>query len=122
MTKQEYMKFHADLCAKMIEITKKKNADYTGIGDDPFKNFKAVGFYDQSWILIGFFTRMTDKFGRLASFLQKGILLVKDESLEDTLLDLANYCLLLCGYLKSVREAKEISSERTGKSTSRKLR
>lgn len=106
MTKKEYMKFHADSCHKMIKITKAKNADYTGSGDDPFKNFKAVGFYDERWILIGFFTRMTDKFGRLASFIQKGFLLVKDESVEDSLLDLANYCILLSGYIRSLRKGK----------------
>lgn len=106
MTKKEYMKFHADCCARMIETTKKKNADYTGVGDDPFKNFKAVGFYDPAWILIGFFTRMTDKLGRLASFIQRGVLYVKDETIEDSLLDLANYCILLCGYVKSLRSKK----------------
>lgn len=107
MTKKEYMKFHQDKCQQMIEITKAKNADYTGSGDDPFKNFKAVGFYGEEWILVGFFTRMSDKFGRLASFIQKGVLLVKDESVEDSLLDLANYCILLCGYIKSEREKKK---------------
>lgn len=107
MTKEEYLKFHKNCCENMVEITKRKNADYTGIGSDPFKNFKAVGFYDPSWILVGFFTRMTDKFGRIASFIQKGVLLVKDESVEDSLLDLANYCILLCGYIKSMREEKK---------------
>lgn len=100
------MKFHADCCAKMIATTKLKNADYTGTGDDPFKNFKAVGFYNQSWILIGFFTRMTDKFGRLASFIERGILYVKDETIEDSLLDLANYCILLCGYIRAFKTQK----------------
>ncbi len=97
----------------MISITQKKNADYTGVGDDPFKNFRAVGFYNQSWILVGFFTRMTDKFGRLASFIERGVLLVKDETIEDSLLDLANYCVLLAGYIRSMRFAK--SQKKKGK-------
>lgn len=106
MTKAEYLKFHQQCCANMIEITRRKNADYSGSSPDPFKNFKTVGFYDQSWILIGFVTRMTDKFSRIVSFIQKGILLVKDESVEDTLLDLANYCILLAGYIRSMKGAK----------------
>ncbi len=31
---------------------------------------------------------------------------MKDESVTDTLLDLANYCILMAGYVESVRQAK----------------
>ncbi len=117
MTKKEYMKYHSDCCNRMIEITKVKNADYSGVGNDPFRNFKAVGFYEEKWILIGFITRMTDKFGRLASFIQRGVLYVKDETIEDSLLDLANYCILLCGYIKSLREAGKNAKTKKKKGT-----
>lgn len=50
---------------------------------------------------LGFLTRMSDKFSRLGSFINKGELLVLDESVEDTLVDLANYCALFAGYLES---------------------
>jgi hypothetical protein len=43
---------------------------------------------------------MMDKLGRLASFIQKGQLNVADEKVEDTLLDLANYCVILAAYLQ----------------------
>lgn len=107
MTKQEYMDFHRSCCDKMIEITKSKNSDYTGESGDPFANFKQVGALIQqpSVVEIGFFTRMSDKFSRIGSFITKGTLLVKDESVEDTLLDLANYCILFAGYLNAKRHS-----------------
>lgn len=105
MTKEEYMKFHADCCQKMIDVTKAKNADYTGGSSDPFANFRQVGNFVQSpgVVEIGFFTRMSDKFSRIGSFITKGVLMVKDESIEDTLIDLANYCILFAGYIRSSR-------------------
>lgn len=106
--KEWYMKFHKDCCDRMVEITAAKNADYTGSGDDPFKNFKGVGLYDDNWVAVGFITRMSDKMSRIASFIQKGVLAVATESIEDTLLDLANYCILFAGYLRARREDFEI--------------
>ena len=105
MTKQEYMEFHRACCDKMIDITKKKNSDYTGGSGDPFANFEQIGSLVQvkSVVEIGFLTRMSDKLSRIGSFVTKGFLLVKDESVEDTLLDLANYCILFAGYLRSKR-------------------
>lgn len=103
MTKKEYFEFHAGFCTKMQDITAKKNADYTGSGDDPFANFRKIEALTNGAVSVeaGFLTRMTDKFSRLGSFLQNGELQVKDESVIDTLLDLANYSALLAGYLKS---------------------
>jgi len=101
MNRETYMKFHEDCCQKMISITKKKNADYAGKGDDAFANFTRVEGLGISSTEQGFLTRMFDKFSRLISFQQNGELQVKDESVEDTLLDLANYCILMAGYLKS---------------------
>lgn len=102
MNKQEYMKFHEDQCRRMVEITKAKNADYSGAGDDPFNNFRHIkNFINQDGVCeIGFLTRMTDKFSRIGSFISNGTLQVKDESVQDTLLDLANYCILFMGFLE----------------------
>lgn len=103
MTKEEYLQFHKSFCDKMIEITKKKNHDYTGSSADPFANFKKVEDMGIASVEVGFLTRMTDKFSRLNSFVQKGVLEVKDESIADTLCDLANYSALLAGYIESKR-------------------
>jgi Nucleotide modification associated domain 1 len=107
MTKAEYLDFHASCMTKMMETTKKKNSDYTGGSDDPFANFTQIGTLIQlpSVVEVGFLTRMSDKFSRIGSFITKGTLLVADESVEDTLIDLANYCILLAGYLRSKKVA-----------------
>ena len=104
MNKAEYVEFHKASCEKMQAITKAKNADYTGDGDDPFANFSRVEALGITDTTRGFLVRMTDKLSRITSFAQKGVLQVKDESVEDTLLDLANYCILLAGYIRSKKK------------------
>ena len=49
---------------------------------------------------------MMDKMMRINSFVQKGVLEVKDESVDDTLSDLSNYSVLLAGYIKSKRDSQ----------------
>lgn len=114
MKKKEYLEFHEAFCGKMIEITKVKNHDYTGGSEDPFANFKNIGALVQGQkidiVAVGFLTRMSDKFSRIGSFVSKGELLVKDESVTDTLCDLANYCALFAGYLRDEADKQRAES------------
>jgi hypothetical protein len=109
MTKQEYLDFHAEFCAKMTETTVKKNNDYAG-DTDPFRNFKQIAglvqLYGIDVVAIGFLTRMSDKFSRIGTFITKGELQVKEESVFDALLDLSNYSVLLAGYLRDLSVSK----------------
>lgn len=98
MKRNEFLEFHRAFLEEMHEITKKKNQDYGGGTDDAFYNFTNVeilGIKPEH----GFLTRMFDKFSRIASFVKQGEL--RNESVKDSLLDLANYSILLAGYLKS---------------------
>jgi hypothetical protein len=108
MTRDEFLKFQKETFDKLLAITKKKNADYAGKGGDAFNNFTRVEALGIATTEQGFVTRMTDKLSRIISFMQNGELQVKDESVEDTLLDLANYCVLMAGYLKSKKDATSI--------------
>lgn len=101
MNKKEYLEFHTYCCEQMKEITRKKNSDYTGNTDNPFSNFSLIEHIGIASTEQGFLTRMFDKFARITTFVQKGVLEVSDESVEDTLLDLANYSILFAGYIKS---------------------
>lgn len=101
MTREEYLKYHSECCHRMVEITARKNADYTSGSDDPFFNFTRVEALQITETERGFLTRMTDKLARITTFVNKGVLQVADESVEDTLLDLANYCVLMAGYIRS---------------------
>ena len=63
--------------SEAIELFKKKNQDY----GDAFANYGTVG------VLV----RLGDKIARCQSISNKGINLVEDEKLRDTLIDLHNY-------------------------------
>ena len=73
---------HADICQMLHETYKAKNADY---GD----SFALVRGKYPNAILI----RLNDKLNRLETLMNGGKQHV-DESIDDTLLDLANYCIM----------------------------
>lgn len=76
---------HADVCAQLHAIYKRKNSDY---GDAFSKSFKEYGM-TMSCI------RLEDKLNRLKALtVRKKPQQVSDESIEDTLLDLANYAIM----------------------------
>ncbi|HXF55636.1 MAG TPA: hypothetical protein VNK52_16100 [Hyphomicrobiaceae bacterium] len=107
MKREDYIAYHRRCTERMIAITRAKNEDYSGGNDDPFFNFtrvEALGVCDTE---IGFITRMTDKLSRIVTFVRTGTLQVSEESVEDTLLDLANYCILLAGYIRAKRARHE---------------
>ena len=60
-----------------LELFKAKNKDY----GDSFANFGPVGVI----------VRMGDKINRLANITKSGVVLVENESIRDTLIDLHNY-------------------------------
>lgn len=75
---------HSDLCDLLNEIYIKKNHDY---GDSFGKTFKEEG-YAMARI------RLSDKLERFKKLTRDGGQQVKDESIKDTLLDLANYAVM----------------------------
>ena len=60
-----------------LELFKKKNQDY----GDAFANFGPIGVI----------VRMGDKIQRALSIKKKGIKMINEESIRDTLIDLNNY-------------------------------
>lgn len=104
MNREELLTFHAEFTLKMEDICEKKNADYAGSVACPFANFTRVEMLGFATAEQGFLTRMMDKFCRISSFVKNGTLMVKDESVTDTLLDLANYCVLMAAYLQHKKD------------------
>ena len=87
---------------------KRKNSDYGNSVGDTYEKFGDISFL----------TRITDKYNRILSLADKGECgEVKDEALEDTILDLANYCLLwlvereYAGQQKEVKPTKDVQLE-----------
>lgn len=74
---------HASICAGLTDLYTRKNHDY---GDSFAKSY-------QEWGLAMPCIRLDDKLNRLKS-LAKNSAQVQDESIRDTLLDLANYAIM----------------------------
>lgn len=73
---------HKAICEELNKIYKDKNHDY---GDSFGETYKKLG-------IISAVTRITDKANRLQSLCTKDALV--DESIKDTLMDLANYAIM----------------------------
>lgn len=101
MTRAEYLAAFEEITTDMLETTRKKNQDYSAGADNAFGNFMMVEHLGISSAEVGMLTRMTDKMSRIASFLKNGELLVKDESVYDTLKDLSVYSIIMAIYLKN---------------------
>ena len=78
-----------EITEEMYKIYKMKNEDYGSSVSDTYKDFGIVSFL----------VRIQDKINRLKTLTKKESL-VKDEKIEDTLLDLANYSILALIELK----------------------
>lgn len=77
---------HAEICEKLNDVYARKNKDY---GDSFGSMYKDLG-------IISAVTRIGDKYSRLKNLATKPVeeRAVKDESIRDTLLDMANYCIM----------------------------
>lgn len=108
MTRDELLKNHEVLCKMARDLMDRKNRDYAGNdGLEPFANFTRVESMGICTTEQGFLCRVTDKLSRLSSFFESGKFHVKDESLEDTILDVINYMVLLSSYVKDKKMTKE---------------
>jgi len=90
-----------DVLSEMADLHDRKNADY-GTDADPFANVRASEeFGIPAWL--GSVVRANDKMTRLKAFSVKGEL--RNESVEDSLIDLANYCVIsLILYREKIRD------------------
>lgn len=100
ITAPELLALHESTCAAARDIMRAKNHDYTDGSVDPFANFRTseiLGVPGEVGILI----RSLDKFKRIQTFVNKGTLLVKGESVDDAIQDVINYMILLKGMIAS---------------------
>lgn len=86
---------------EMFDLYKRKNADY---GNSVAKIFDEYG-------LVSFLIRIEDKLNRVSTLTKKSFTeqQVKDEKIEDTLLDLANYSIM--ALIELDRTKSELTSE-----------
>lgn len=81
---------HRDILDKMNDVYEKKNIDY---GDSFSESCDEFG-------IIASVTRISDKYRRFKQLSLSNANLVEDESIEDTLLDMANYAIMTVMWLK----------------------
>lgn len=84
----------------MLDTFIKKNADY---GDSTTSTFNEFG-------LTSYAIRLSDKLNRIKTYCKNRELNIKDENVVDTLLDMANYCLLA---IIDIRGANDVKKEKT---------
>lgn len=96
------IKLHKQLCEKLHETYAKKNSDY---GDSFAKTREIV----PNAILV----RLHDKLNRVTALLSGTKQQVNDESIDDTLLDLANYALMELVERQAERERVADVSKKT---------
>ena len=81
----ESVQLHKEICNELNQTYEKKNSDY---GNSFGNTFEKLG-------IISAITRITDKYNRLVSLCtSEKDRQVKDETISDTLLDMANYCIM----------------------------
>lgn len=112
--KERMVILHKECCETMHQIMLRKTHDYSGT-EEPFSNFQVVEKIGICSTEQGFLTRMMDKISRISNFVQQGELKVKDESVEDTLMDLSNYALLMLLYIKMEKEDEQRKTEKEEK-------
>ena len=79
-----FMEVYERMVTDTMELCKKKNKDYGSSVQNTFEKFGDVSYL----------VRITDKYNRICSLLENGKSEVRDESITDTIVDLANYCFL----------------------------
>lgn len=91
------VEMHKSICTELNNTYARKNHDY---GNSFGETFEKLG-------IISAITRITDKYNRLVSLctLPANERMVKDESISDTLLDMANYCIMTEMELRKKQEA-----------------
>lgn len=96
---------HEKITTQMTSVYKDKNEDY---GDSFHKSHEKHG-------AIAALVRMDDKFQRVENLLlHSGKIKVQDEAIEDTLLDLANYAVMLIVELRREKADKITYSQSVG--------
>lgn len=91
-------KYREEVINELNEIYSKKNKDYGNSFDKMFEEFGPVSVA----------IRVSDKSNRLNNLLKKDYNpAVTDESIEDTLKDLANYAIMALTHIKINKKLKE---------------
>lgn len=105
MNREQLSNLHNQLCDAAFTLLQQKNQDYAD-ADSVFGNLDMPEAANLCSTEVGILIRMFDKMSRLSRGVKRE-LAVKDESFEDTLLDIINYAVLLAAKRRSRPEVIE---------------
>lgn len=96
MTREQKVNRHLEIAKTLNQLYDSKGSDY---GDSFGETYQKLG-------IISALTRISDKYNRLISLATKPEeeRKVKDESIQDTLLDLSNYCIMTIIEMEAEKE------------------
>ena len=108
--KQWWNEFRRKTVEDILELTGKKNDDYTGSREEsnPFQNFDLSDEFGVDPIT-GVCIRMQDKFQRAKAFAKQGDLSLtsKGDTVDDIFKDLIGYSLIIIGMLERERSKQK---------------
>lgn len=87
-----------DVVLEMLDLYGKKNLAYGDSFHDSFND----------WGIVGAMGRIGDKYNRLKTLTHRPDVDNLGESIEDTLIDMANYCVMTIRELRSIKESQII--------------
>lgn len=93
------IKKHEQMCNEIHEMYIKKNSDY---GDSVGELYRRLGD-------ISFLTRISDKYNRLMNLMTKENPEQHFESVQDTIQDMANYCIIWLMEMEVLQEDIEVA-------------
>jgi hypothetical protein len=105
LTVERLFEIHKELNDQGVAIMEAKNHDYRGGTGDPLANFRDSEGLGVNPI-VGIMLRMRDKMARVKTFVEKGTLLVKGESVRDSLIDIRNYAVLIAGFVDEIENER----------------
>lgn len=94
---RDLIKEHLQVCDLLNTIYQQKNKAYGNSFGDTYKDLG----------IISAVTRISDKFNRLKTLARNQDIDCNDESINDTLLDMANYCVMTYMELENEKRIEE---------------
>ena len=98
-----------DVLNKIDGTLNAKSADYAG-DNDVYSNFMLCERFGVTSCERGILVRMLDKVGRIANLFERERICVRDESVADSILDLAGYAILLYIWLTKSKEVYDTTT------------
>ena len=99
---EEKLRLHQELCRELSEVYQKKNTAYGDSFGKSFRDWVVTAYGDsfgksfRDWVVTAAAVRLEDKFNRFINLARHPEIDPGDEQITDTLMDMANYCLMTC--------------------------